>query len=531
MENLEEEYTNRFNNQELPGDDFDVEGLWGEIASELDDTGRKTGWWSFNWKHGLLLLLLVPVSILVVYHIKQNPGEIENSTVLTNQNDELSIDGITEIKPADSLSFNENNHAHDITETTKVIGKENKVNSPNAPIDIEKSNSHELSRTRNENFSGKKNALRIHDNQERETLFSSPSDLNNSEEKTSNSLSQTKKKSSLEDNKDYINQAVNDAVISATTDNANNQTNKETQLSIPNEATDKLPDDGIVLNGNIRSLSDTLELATLPLKPYSLLKESPLPNLELLPKDKLLPDGLSSGIPLSWSFTVISGFNQPYFYFHSQDETATLKEKTEKGKTGYSIGLLTALSINKKWKVSSGLEYHQLHSKFTYSTQRDSQIFKPQALLAVFIDSLGNTVSEQFGDTIVGARIIRQIEHYNKYRLLSIPVEVGFIQHNNKWSYGISGGVAFNFRIYQSGKTLDDQSSVINFSQSDPAAIFEKFGLSLRMSPFINYHLSEHIKLAFRPQWNWSNNQLFSDDDLKVGVHQFNLNMGVEWKF
>ena len=56
---MENEYNKRFKNKEMSNDDFDVEGLWGDITEELDEKSGGLSASSWNKLGGALFILLI----------------------------------------------------------------------------------------------------------------------------------------------------------------------------------------------------------------------------------------------------------------------------------------------------------------------------------------------------------------------------------------------------------------------------------------------------------------------------------------
>ncbi len=234
----------------------------------------------------------------------------------------------------------------------------------------------------------------------------------------------------------------------------------------------------------------------------------------------------------TWSVEFFGGINQATFDFTSQDDISTdLKGDTEFGVPGYSFGFLTTMSRAKKVQFSTGFEFHRVQTKFRYEIQRDSQVLKPQTLHTVVLDSLGNTVSRQFGDRTVDATITRSVRHYNRYELLSVPITMGYKKEGKKWSYGLNGGLAISLWVFQSGKTLHPNSSIVNFGPSDASTLYDRFGMGIRVNSFLSYELTDHILVTVRPQWTYSSAQVFEGTHLKVGVQRVDLNFGMGWRF
>lgn len=165
-----------------------------------------------------------------------------------------------------------------------------------------------------------------------------------------------------------------------------------------------------------------------------------------------------------------------------------------------------------------------------YEKVENIQISKEDELLTVWIDATtGDTLRQRYGDTIINAISTRTVLHHNNYQRFSIPIEFGVLKNTEKLIYGMKVGAIFNFTNTQSGRTIDKANQVVDFTNNDTTSLFKAFDIGLRLSPLIGYRLSEHWSVNLQPQWTWYRSTNFQNTDLKIGIHQYNINLGLRY--
>lgn len=143
----------------------------------------------------------------------------------------------------------------------------------------------------------------------------------------------------------------------------------------------------------------------------------------------------------------------------------------------------------------------------------------------------GDTLHTEEGNATVDITTRRQVAHYNNYKRYSIPLELGFRKNYNKMEYGVRAGSSFNFTIYQDGRTFNKNLDIIDFDKDSSVASFKSFGVGIRINPYIGYKYTNNLSFRLHPQWTWSAGNNFDGTDIKLNIHQFNLNIGVSYSF
>lgn len=555
MNRIEDEFKNRFSNQELSNDGFDSDGLWKDIASDLDKDVPP----SFKWPKviGLIFVFVlgflafgfyhkysrieeisqkqdsigmdnqIPKSTSVVgdsttsYKIGQeirseNDSQIESANMIVasrkadNNNERLKSEGLNKSKTAKSSDTNRN-------EKKKSVDAANAENNTSPSILEKSTTKNKLSNTL---------SIAISDNNQSDASDISPKAAANTENidpdaeylspKSVADQNQTKKEASIGNN-DNIDQGTSSSMENNHTNTstakpsiANNRSNKTTTASTQNSVNQPfmLPSQRyLVAYEHYVDIDD-------PKVPY------PTPENE---------EAKNS----SWEISIWGGMNSTNLNFRSDllPALASVKNNAEKKQLGMSFGLDLSKVWNNKYMINSGLEYHHAWSKFDYIKIDSANVLKENQLVKIWVNtSTGDTINRLYDDVNVNSVTTLKIIHHNKYQRFTIPIQFGLQKSTQTIVYGLSAGATFNVTISQSGRTLDSNANIVAFDNDSPASTFKPFGIGLRISPFIGYRISEKLTLNIQPQWNWASRTSFDGSDIKVRAHQLNLNLGIGYR-
>ena len=529
MKDLEDAYNERFSDRELPSDGFDAKGLWEDIAADLDADERGASGASLIWRYawGLLLLLVMGTTVFYLWPDGATQGMTtkESQTEVPDRN---LTDEITATRKTPTTS--EETTDADTTATYNTTQRLPTVPQNSAASNTAFADSHALGEIESNSFNS--NRTKIQPSKRNATRITAPDNAPTRAAGSTTLADNTPTPNSLNtDNRTALD--AKSPIVSLTTTSIdaaptpNNKTPLNRDLISAGDSPATLTDD-LAESDDPLSVLLTDRIEKLLLTPDQPLLDPPLPNISEEASDTRVPGRVF--VP---SLTVYAGSNWgiPSFSSSETPALATLKGETESAMSGYSMGVMGTLTYRNKWTLSSGVEYHRFNTRFEYTSVRDSQILKPQTTIAVVVDANGNVVSTQTGDVLVGANVVRQVRHHNQYHLVSVPIELGYTTRRGAWSYGLASGAVLNFRLRQSGRTLDPSQAIIDFSSDTPATLYGKFGVGIRVSPLLSYHLTDRVALSLCPQWQWSSYRLFGDSGLRGGIHQVHFNLGVGWRF
>jgi len=523
MAHIDNEFNKRFGNQQLPNDDFDTEGLWDAISDDLGNVQAAPDGYFLGgkWIIGLSLLLVIGGIIGMIYLTSDDTvitqkieNNIDNNTPNTIQNDAM----ITPSNSKENTSLNIQTNSESLN-TTSIISQENESKAAShVTTHTGAPDTHTTPYSNN-------NTQKITSSKQTSFTENTPIPFTNDSNKTEGS-----DRPLISTNNSSKTLIGNEIKVNPTKPSNNNSVGNSTKTFIDNP----------VIDSPTISTKNSIEVSVAALPSIVALVESNSSNSSVLLASPTLevPDNeqhkVQRNLPIKWQADLFGGINTRYTNHQSNDysDLADLKNTTAKQDLGTSYGINAGLVFKDRWLLNSGIEYHQLWSKFDYEEIKQFQVLKEDVLLRIWVDAAtGDTLNTLYGDTLVNAISTRTVLHYNQFQRVSIPLEIGVQQNHGKFLYGITAGTVFNFTNQQSGRTLDASGEIIDFSGNDATAPYKSFDIGLRVSPLVGYQLSENWSLTLRPQWTWNQNTNFDDTDIKIGFHQVNLNIGLRHSF
>lgn len=500
MSNLENEYQKRFSNKKLSGDDFDADGLWNDISNDLDNGTfpKNDSFWRFKWIFSFGAVLVIVGMIGFAFWKKNKTtalAKIEKTVEVESINSQSNYEN-SSIKPEkDIQSFKK--EKKEISTFSKVVdSSQNSVRLLNKNTDV--------------------STLKKEKNQEIK--------IDGFQEVRKNS----------EEIKDIKYQVLN---------SQDNLTSKQFEKNLTSDFNNPISHNSSTSNFSKNNLKNNPVNPTSK-KPNRVIDLKPLSerfmNLNL--KGFNVPSYTLSNIadtrpknsqPSKWKIEFVGGANVIHLKSYAKflnTEFAEAKNKSTKLFPGSSFGVLVNYKLHRNLLINSGIEYHQLQSKFDYQDEKDIDLVKEDQLLKVWIsETTGDTLNLLRMDTTVSAKEIRTVVHYNQYNRITIPIEFGIRRNNGQLIYGLSGGPVFNYTISQTGKNLS-LIGVADIGSENKQFAFLEFGLRLRS--VIGLQINEKIAITLQPQWTWSHTpEIRIDSYAKSNNHQFNLNIGLGYDF
>ncbi len=488
MSQIEDEYKKRFNQQELSNGDFDSEGLWGAIAEDLDQTQPKE---NQQKRRFLFFFLLLTGALIGTYYFSTSSQQIVENTVGNYANTDSNAEANTEANAEANVNTQK--------ALNSLVLSSKEAEQQNLPTKTAKKAAPTAESVK--------------------TIHATP-------ELTQAPLKESRAVKPLATIEKEVRSTRTNEIRSTVFPVENNSTKKQSVAAEKQPVENLNPPAPQAIDRMSMSLSTLPTLLSFVKSDADLQVPLPVLNRE--------SDPLKKEKSFAWQIGVWGGSNLINFNYKSDNspDLAKLKAQAETGELGISLGLNTTLSWKNRWLFNTGIEYHRLWSKFETKQQKSIQINKENQLLKAWTDGFtGDTLNRQYGDITIDGIATRTVVHYNQYQQFSIPIEIGLQQTSQQLVYGVTLGGILNFTTKQSGKTLSKDAAVIDFDTNNAMAPFKKFSIGLRVNPFVGYRISTAWTIKVHPQWTWQAGANFDDTDLKLNIHQFNLNLGLAYSF
>jgi hypothetical protein len=189
-------------------------------------------------------------------------------------------------------------------------------------------------------------------------------------------------------------------------------------------------------------------------------------------------------------------YGGPDYAFRKYEDTGRslyLQKRKESTsfQSAFSAGLRYTRVFSNSMSFRTGLNYSQINEKFTFT---DGNIVQ----LVYMIDANGDTTGS-FTSTSTRFKTT-----YNKFRMLDIPIVIGYEMGNGRLQANINAGVIMNIYSWQKGDVLDNSFQPVNINTSgtnSPYQFKTNIGLGFLGAVSLYYKLNDRFHLLAEPYY------------------------------
>ena len=501
MSNVEKEYQKRFFGKQESNSDFDTEGLWSAIQTEVQPKNkyRKYVLWF------CLTILAIGVGAIICNHLNTSTSNIQNAITLPESNSDNT--NIVEAKESNYID-----QKHEATIALNETKETNRRNTTKAPIAVKNEESSDAKlQTTIPPLSSESNLTNI-------------ADANQILEKTNhiNAARQSKKSK--------YPQTVTDALD-----------NRIANPSLPIKKYNQEPANPIQETNKDDARTHSAEFERISIDPIYTIVNSYLANNRTTIDHKptaidINPDMDYNGdqdpnedTPRNITIDMYGGINYNNHNYTSENMAVdVLKNESESSFVGNTFGMAISKPIYNNIHSSIGIEYNNLWTMTKINLSIDSTKFLQDEIVKIIIDPQTQDTIETFRDSItVNALYTRELVHHNNVKTISFPLSIGYHYKMNRIDLGINVGVVYSLRILQSGKKYNNQGKIFEYNNDSSTLPFKKSSISFRLSPVIRYKLNDSYSLSFLPQYQFSNGNHSSDSSVSTSSSVWNFNIGI----
>jgi len=178
------------------------------------------------------------------------------------------------------------------------------------------------------------------------------------------------------------------------------------------------------------------------------------------------------------------------------------------------------------WYWGSGLSYQQTWTKFRYEKESIDHRSMDNIITRILIDNeTQDTTGILRGDVSVQEMSSRNLQHYNQFQSIGVPVHIGYIRERTSFMYGLELGANFSYMLRQEGRLLLADETVFDFGDSD---YFKPWRLNIYLRPMVAIPLRDGLHLSCSPIVSMSvNNELSVNRGLQQSSFNYGLSLGV----
>jgi len=169
------------------------------------------------------------------------------------------------------------------------------------------------------------------------------------------------------------------------------------------------------------------------------------------------------------------------------------RKETQTVKSAFQFGLRYNKPIGAGFSINAGLQYNQINEQFRH-TQGNIINY------TYVVDASGDTV--QTIQTI--STRYKQIT--NRYRMIEVPLMLGYEKKYDRFSFRVNAGVMFNLSSWYKGEVLDHQLAPVSISSSEPSNQYHfnhSLGLSYVGALGIYYAIRGNQQFFIEPHYQY----------------------------
>ena len=173
-----------------------------------------------------------------------------------------------------------------------------------------------------------------------------------------------------------------------------------------------------------------------------------------------------------------------------------LRKQSTKTSFGFSAGVRYTKVFANGVSIRAGFNYSQVNEKFTYKQGNIVQV-------VYIINNNGDTTGSY---TVTGTRNKSSI---NKYKMVDVPIMLGYEMGNEKIHVNLNAGVMINIHSWQKGNVVDTANNPVDIStgSNNPYSFKTNAGIGFTAAASLYYKINERLHLVAEPYFRYNLSQ------------------------
>ncbi|TVR38249.1 MAG: hypothetical protein EA392_10685 [Cryomorphaceae bacterium] len=202
------------------------------------------------------------------------------------------------------------------------------------------------------------------------------------------------------------------------------------------------------------------------------------------------------------------------------------RNQTETPLDFMSAHLMVGMRLSGGWYAMTGLNITQITESFHLRMRTEESTTVP-VISEIFINANGDSLLT-YQDA--EATIVRETEmnHYNRYTLIDVPLFVGHEWQRGRWFVALEGGVMFNLSLRASGSVLAYDEVPVRLENS--GMIRSRVNFSYAAQLRLGYQWSPRWRAEIAASYRAIPGSMLSDDAQKQNYHLPGLQLGLRYQ-
>lgn len=197
------------------------------------------------------------------------------------------------------------------------------------------------------------------------------------------------------------------------------------------------------------------------------------------------------------------------------EEYIQKRNETESSYYSFSTGVRFSVMAPNGFVTRAGIVYSQINEIFDYVDPDATQTTTTTTTTTTIgPDGTVTTVQSTETEELSGTRFKTTI---NRYRMIDIPVTLGYQVELSKFVLNINAGASFNVLFHKKGDILGLDMEPVSFSSNNAnafPAFKDKLGASLFGSIGVSYKINNRVLLIFEPNFKYQLRSITQDNYL-----------------
>ena len=560
MNPLEEEYKNRFKNEQMSSDDFDAEGLWDNISEELKvepSSEAKPIWWIFL--SGAAMLVFLGLLIFRAW----NPGQDENSNEVVLPSELIANSDVDPCADDDEPVVLIEQASNSISSDEEYASETNFDQGQEKSSVINKSKSSPILSTKKDLKEVTSSGLLAPKSTEKAVPLVSVDSVSTEEvisevlvdyvsteevisEVLVDSVSTEEVVSGVlidsVSTEEVISEVLVDSVSTEEVISEVSVDSVSTEEVISEVLVDSMSTEEVISEVSVDSLIteevvsvvivDSISGESFDAPPLEL-KDSASGShdkeVNLVGEDQILakPEGPELYLQLYSGINIMDA----NYKATGLDQLVDLKNQSERVFPSVQVGVKADLKFKNGLTTHLGLEYQRHRSIFELEKEESLSVLLEDQLIKVFIDGATlDTLAKEFGSVLVDALETRQVVHNNRYETLGIPIGLGYNKQIGNIMFGIEGGVYLGFTLDQNGKTLNASEQIVSFDDQSADRQLNDVMVGYRLAPSLAVQANSNLSLEIRPEVSGFSSQQIGDSSVQSSPLVLKMNLALKYQ-